>query len=372
MSASPWLTGNASRPTRVKLQMALTILSLGLLIYSLFLPAVRTPHDPADDGNMPVAGFACAMVSRPHYPSNLFCLAVPLICARLRRGRRAGPQLTFAVIAVASLAFVALTPIFPPAAQAFFGKSLVFDVGFSVWVAAHALAAAALLIPVWGVDIDRRDADAAYARLQERWAAPTQPRPTPEVSRSQHRTTARMPPRKHPSFFDDAARRDRARLQVALTICSLLLWAWSLFLPAVRTSESRNPEKSPVPGIFCAVMSVAHYPANLYLLAGPLLCWAARRGQHAQPQMTLAAIAVLFTLHAAATPFIPLWPYQNEAWAHDIDADSGFLVWLTAHVLATTALLLPVWGIDPARREADQAYANLRKRWLSNTAKPTR
>jgi hypothetical protein len=109
---------------------------------------------------------------------------------------------------------------------------------------------------------------------------------------------------------------------------------------------------------------MAHYPANVWLLAGPLLCWRARRSQRPGPQMTLAAVAVLSTLHVAATPFLPLWPYHKESWPNQMIFDRGFLVWLTAHVLATIALLTPVWGVDHDRRAANQAYRDLRRKWL--------
>jgi hypothetical protein len=168
MSASPWLTGDASRATRVKVQMTLTILSLGLFIFSLFLPAVRVAEPDSPIG-IPVTGLACAMTSPTHYASNVFCLAIPAVCARLRSGRRAAPQLLFAAIGVASFFVVALTPMFPPAARTFFANSLVFEVGFTVWVVAHALAAVALLIPVWGVDTAREEADRAYAHLRKKW-----------------------------------------------------------------------------------------------------------------------------------------------------------------------------------------------------------
>jgi hypothetical protein len=177
-----------------------------------------------------------------------------------------------------------------------------------------------------------------------------------------------MPPRQAPSFFDDASRPARVRLQMTLTILSLLLWAWSLYLPAVHVRDSnKDLHAMPVAGLACAVMSMAHYPANVWLLAGPLLCWRARRAQRPSLQSTLGAIAVLFMLHVAATPFLPLWPYHKEAWPNHMTFDRGFLVWLTAHMLATIALLTPVWGVDHDRRAANAAYRALRKKWLTPT-----
>jgi hypothetical protein len=145
-----------------------------------------------------------------------------------------------------------------------------------------------------------------------------------------------------------------------------VLWGWSLYLPAVRIPETDNdPHALPVAGLACALMSMAHYPANVWLLAGPLLCWRARRAQRPGPQMTLTAVAVLLTLHVAATPFLPLWPYHKESWPNHMVFDRGFGVWLTAHVLAMIALLTPVWGVDHDRRAATKAYRDLRRKWLT-------
>ena len=140
------------RALRIRLQKGLIIGALLTFMVSLYLPAVRVHLDEIDPGTEG-RGVQCLVMSEPYYASNVLLYTGPAWCWVLRRRR--GPALgaMVSIVALLSLAFVLMAPtmvdqIFPLDEE---GRA-TFLAGFYVWVVAHGMMTAALLLPLWGDD----------------------------------------------------------------------------------------------------------------------------------------------------------------------------------------------------------------------------
>jgi hypothetical protein len=122
---------------------------------------------------MSMSGAACAVMSKPHYPSNAWLLTAPLVCWLLRQRQGAAAAALVGAAAVASLAFVAATPAFGvPGIAASVATDMSLAIGFKMWVGAHALITVALLTPVYGRNVEREQLDREFAELHRRWTSP--------------------------------------------------------------------------------------------------------------------------------------------------------------------------------------------------------